>query len=379
MLLAKRKGLITIFLVLVASLSSCGPPTPIMIGLAVELTGKQADVGINIRDAALLAVDDINQRGGVLGHPLKLLIRDDQGNPDIARQVDAGLLQDGAFAIIGHYTSGQTAAVFDQMNLAGKVLISPSASSTDFTGKSDYFFRLTPDNDFISRALADYIYDVRGVRHLAGIYDLNNFSYASTFWELTRAQFEKRGGGISAVVSFESGETDLSELVQKIKTSGADGLLIISSAVDTAMISQYARQDGLDLPRFAASWAQTDQLLEKGGRAVEGLVLCTTNNPNDTSAAYLKFVEQFRARYGRSPFFATTQAYETVLVLAHALEQTGGMEQGLPAALSTIKNFQGVQGTISFDEFGDVSRAVYIIQVKGGRFVTLKTIPPSAR
>jgi len=378
-MLMKHTGLITIFLMLVASLSSCGPPTPILIGLAVELTGKQADVGINIRDAALLAVNDINQQGGVLGHPLKLLIRDDQGNPDIARQVDDTLVQDGALAIIGHYTSGQTAAVFAQMNLAGKVLISPSASSTDFTGKADYFFRLTPDNDFITRALADYIYETRGVRHLAGVYDLNNLSYSSTFWGLIRYQFEKRGGKISTVIPFKSGETDLSDLVQKIKTSGADGFLIVASAVDTAMISQYARQAGLDVPRFAASWAQTDQLLEKGGRAVEGLVLCTTNNPNDTSAPYLKFVKQFNDKYGRSPFFATTQAYETVLVLAHALEQTGGMEQGLPAALSTIKNFQGVQGTISFDEFGDVSRAVYIIQVKGGRFVTLKTIPPSAR
>jgi ABC-type branched-subunit amino acid transport system substrate-binding protein len=66
-------------------------------------------------------------------------------------------------------------------------------------------------------------------------------------------------------------------------------------------------------------------------------------------------------------------------VLAHALAQTGGQAGGLPAAITAIKDFPGIQGTISFDQYGDVARDVYIVQVQDGQFVTIKVLSPTAR
>jgi len=375
-MLMKRATLVGICLVLMVSAMGCGRSAPILVGLAVELTGKQSDIGINIRDAALLAVDTINAQGGVNGRPLKLLIRDDKGNPDVARQVDAELVQENVVAIIGHYTSGQTAAVFDQVNQAQVVLISPSATSTDFNGKADYFFRLMPDNGFFSTAFVDYIYTQHSIRHLAGAYDLNNRSYSETYWNAAQAEFEKLGGESSTAFPFRSGETDLKALAEQVNAAHPDAFLMISSAVDAAILAQYIRQSGSNIPLFATPWTQTTQLLEKGGQAVNGMEICTPSNPEEQGAAYNDFAKRFEERFGRQPLQATSQAYEAVLVLAAALEKTNSQAEGLPAALTAIKDFPGLQGIISFDQYGDVRRDVYIVQIKDGKYVTIATIPP---
>jgi branched-chain amino acid transport system substrate-binding protein len=104
--------------------------------------------------------------------------------------------------------------------------------------------------------------------------------------------------------------------------------------VDTAILPQYIRQAGSDIPLCAAPWAQTTQLLEKGGQAVNGLEICTTSNPEEQGASYQDFVRRFDERFGRQPLMATCQAYETVLALAATLEKTNSRAEGLPADLT---------------------------------------------
>jgi branched-chain amino acid transport system substrate-binding protein len=87
-------------------------------------------------------------------------------------------------------------------------------------------------------------------------------------------------------------------------------------------------------------------------------------------------MEQFEARYKRRPGFGGTLGYEAILVLAHALKHTGGKASGVVEALLRIQNLPGIQGAISFDEYGDAWRAVYIVQVKDGQFRVIETILP---
>ena len=187
-------------------LAGCGKAEPILIGLSVELTGQQADVGINIRDAALMAVDEINAQGGVNGRPLELIVRDDEGEPDVARLVDAELVDLGVVAIIGPYTSGQAGAVIDQMNEAQVVLISPSASSSSFSGKRDYFFRLIPDTSLIGRLLAEHIALEHSSGKLVGVYDDKNQAFSLSFWEAVDVSYRTYGGE-SESISFMSAVT----------------------------------------------------------------------------------------------------------------------------------------------------------------------------
>ncbi len=128
--------LVVIVLIVVRSLRS----RAFLLGFAGELTGRHAGMGVDGRDGAILAVDEINKTGGINGRKIKLIIKDDKGDPEVARRVDVELIKQGVVAIIGHITSGQTAAVLEQINKANVVLISPAASSIQFSGQADFFF-----------------------------------------------------------------------------------------------------------------------------------------------------------------------------------------------------------------------------------------------
>jgi branched-chain amino acid transport system substrate-binding protein len=358
-------------------LAGCAARTPIEIGLAAELTGSRADSGIDLRDGAQLAIETINARGGVAGQPLRLVVRDEQGDPAVARQTAAEFIQGDVVAVVGAMTSGQTAAMWEPMNHAGVVLLSPTSSSDEFTGQADYLFRVMPANSYFGRSLAEHIYNERGVRRLTGIYDLSNRAFAENLWHVVRDRFEALGGDAGQSFTFTTGQTDLADLMAQVVASQPEAVVFIASAVDTALMVQYSRQTGLDVPLFSSTWAQTNDLLSKGGQAVEGLEISAVYDPDNPHPNFQDFLMRFEARYGREPSYPAVFAYEAVLVLADALERTSGRADGLAEALVAVDNLEVVQGRISIDAYGDVRRDVYVAVVKDGAFEIINTIRPA--
>lgn len=363
-------------LLFLALVMGCVSKAPIVVGFVAELTGKRGQLGVDARDGAQLAVDRINERGGVNGRPIQLLVRDDKGNPDTARQVDAELVEQGVVAIIGHTTSGQAAAVFDQINKAEVVLLSPGASSEQFSGQADYFFRAVPTTESMGEALAWHIYYNRDVRDLVCVYDESNRAYSEFLWQAIQAKFEALGGKARQSFTFMPDETALDALMMQVQAVEPEGIIFIASPVDTALMVQYGFRNNLSAHLFSSPWAQSDALLEKGGQAVEGLEMIAGYTPQTPYPPSQRFAEQFEARYGRQPTLLASNGYEAVLVLAHALKQTQGRAQGLPEALVTVKNLEGVYSPISLDEYGDVKRDFYIAVVKDRAFEIVDIISP---
>jgi len=361
---------------LILIIAGCARQDAILIRFSAELTGRRGELGVAGRDGAQMAVDIINDNGGIQGRPLKLIVRDDKGDPETARQVDAELVELGVVAIIGHITSEQTASVFDQMNRAKIVLISPTSSSSDFSRQADYFFRVMPNSDLMGKSLADHIYNTHNIRQIVGIYDLNNLAFTETTWHAVQEQFERLGGDSSQSFTFKSGETDLKTLMALVKATEPEALVFIASAIDTALMAQYCQQLGMEATLFSSAWAQSEELIEKGGRAVEGIEISATYNPQEPSPEFQNFLQKFIARYNRSPSLAASHAYEAIMVLAKALETTAGQARGLAEALTHINDFKGIQGSISIDQYGDVQRDVFIAKVHNGQFEIINTITP---
>lgn len=363
-------------LLLLVLAAGCVSKAPIWVGFVAELTGKRGQLGVDARDGAQLAVDMINEQGGIAGRSVQLLVRDDKGDPEIARQMDAALVEQGVVAIIGHTTSGQAAAVFEQINAAEVVLLSPGASSEQFSGQADYFFRALPTTDLMGGALAWHIYYNCNARDLVCVYDENNRSYGEFFWQAVQAKFEALGGKAGHLFTFTPDETALDALMMQVQAVEPEGVVFIASPVDTALMVQYGHQQGLNARLFSSPWAQSDALLEKGGQAVEGLEMIAGYTPQTPYPPSQRFAEQFEARYGRQPTLLASNGYEAVLVLAYALKQTRGQRQGLPEALVRVKDLEGAYSPISLDEYGDARRDVYIARVKDRAFEIVDVISP---
>jgi|YNPBryantNP2012_1023418.scaffolds.fasta_scaffold03729_6 branched-chain amino acid transport system substrate-binding protein len=374
---------VTLLLLLLLA-SGCVARKPIPVGFVGELTGHSADLGVHGRNGVLLAVEQINAGGGLAGHPIELLVRDNKGTSEGTRAALRELIDADVAAIIGPMTSTQSEVAIPLAEEAGVVLISPTAASPELSGRNDCFLRLNQTSSAEARLLAWRVYQQLGLTSMAIIYDVDNLSYTHTFWTVFSDAYRSQGGRITGVVGFSStASPDFVPLLAGLRAQNPEGLLIIASALDTALIAQRARIVRWTLPVFGSYWAYTETLLQNGGQAVEGIEMVVSVDMDSRSPAYLDFRARYQERFGTTPPFAAVHSYETMSVLAAALEKVGyggawsrGRREQLRRALLETRDFPGLTGLISLDEYGDTTRTQFLVTVRDGRFVKLATFEP---
>jgi branched-chain amino acid transport system substrate-binding protein len=325
-----------------------------------------------------MAIDKINATGGIAGREIELIVRDDLGTSDGAKTADQELIDEGVVAIIGHATTAQTLAGLPVATAARVVMLSPTASSAELRGKSEYFVRVVPAADSRARNFARYVCQSRKIGRLAVVFDSVNAAYVQSYWQAFSNEYKSLGGKVVGTESFASSEkTDFEPLLSKLRSGDPEGLLIIAADNDTALISQRARLIGWKIPLFTSAWAQTQVLLDNGGQAVEGMVLDMAYPVNIQSPAFLDFKTRYRERYGYTPSFGATFGYEAAHVLAVALRETIGKTDGLRRALSEMRDFQGLVDTFSLDKYGDALRPSYFGTIRNGTFVDIENSLPT--
>lgn len=352
-------------------LAACAPPEPLRLGFVGGLSGRVADLGIDGRNGAQLAVELRNQAGGIKGRQIELLVEDDRQDPDAARQAVSRLIERKVAAIVGPMTSAMAIATVPLVNRAQAVMVSPTATTNALTGLDDYFFRvLSPTKSFVRKS-AEQHFQRTGMRRVAAVFDLRNKSYTESWLEDYRGAFTAAGGQIVAAVSFASSdETHFADLARQLLNTRADGIVIIANSVDAAMLCQQLRKLNPSIPLAAAEWSATERLIELGGRAVEGMVIAQFLDRQSPRPAYVEFRRNYLARFGKEPGFAGLTAFDAANVLLEALEHQSAGES-LKQTLLTRKTFGGAQSPVIFDAFGDTLRETYLTTVKDGSFVAL--------
>ncbi|KFB69815.1 ABC transporter substrate-binding protein [Candidatus Accumulibacter vicinus] len=353
-------------------LLACSPPTPIPIGFVGGISGRGADLGIAARDAVQLAVELRNRAGGVAGHEVKLLIRDDQQNTATAQGVTRELIDQGVVAIVGPVTSTVAKAILPIVDDARVVMVSSSATTDELTGKDDYLYRVNMSTAEAATRIAEYHLKERPLGPLVAAYDLNNRSYTERWLEAFRTTYEKGGGEVRGAIGFESSsETAFVQVARNLLATPADGVLIVANSMDTALLCQQIRKAGSRLPIIVSGWAGTERLLELGGRAVEGVMVAQNFDRESKAPAYQAFRQAYRERFRREPGFSGTMAFDAANIVMEALAQQPDPRK-LKATLQSVRRFQGVQEPILFDEFGDVIREIHMTVVRDGQFIVIR-------
>lgn len=351
------------------ALSACGERPEILLGFSGQLTGISSDLGVQGRNGATLAVEDVNAGGGVAGRRLKLLAEDDGNTPEGARRADEKLLDSGVVAVVGHMTSAQTLAVIDLFEARRAVLVSPTTATPSLTGKVDQFFRVIPDNRSWGVGLAEYLAS-HGPHRVFVLGDSDNASYVDAFNSAFVERFTRDGRGHVVGREWFSSRAgpDWSREVKRIRQSGARGVVLAASARDVAAFAKANGVAGTGLAIFCPTWAYTREILLAGGPSVDGIVFSTCYTEENPSPSFKTFAARYEQRFGWPPNFAAAYAYEAVMLLAKALEKTGGLRQGLESALVSLGPQAGVVGTFSLDAYGDVQRESFLVTIENGRF-----------
>ncbi|MFZ5761466.1 MAG: ABC transporter substrate-binding protein, partial [Thermodesulfobacteriota bacterium] len=269
-----RRG-VTVFvlLVLAAGAASCRPGAqePIRLGLAINLSGQGGEAGEHIRAGSLLAVEEINARGGINGRPLQLLVEDDGNTEAGVVAADNRLIDAGVVAIIGHSFSANTLVAYPVVMARKTLLFTSFTATTELSDRDDLFCRTSVDNKLYGQALASLL-TARGIGSAAFLIDMSNASFGEDLLAQTRLHYH---GAVTAVRIDSKQGVDWETARARLMADGPQAVVMLTEVAATGIGAQKIRAGGYQGELIATLWAQTPELWQYGGSAVDGMTILT--------------------------------------------------------------------------------------------------------
>jgi branched-chain amino acid transport system substrate-binding protein len=352
-------------------------PAAIKIGEVDPLTGGVSQFGIGCHQGFVLAFEEINAEGGILGQKIELVTEDDQSKPgQSATAVRKLITQDKVVALLGDATSSATleAAPIAQ---ADKIpMITPTATNPRITEVGDFIFRVCFLDEFQGRVLARFAREKLKAQKIFTLTDVKQ-DYSIDLLKFFKEEFTKLGGTIVGEQSYSTGDTDFRAQLTPIRVAKPDAVFVPGYYQEVALIVKQARQIGLTMPFIGCDGWANQTLLAIGGKAVDGCFFTNHFSPDDQSPIVKSFVTKYQEKYGVLPDTFSALGYDAARLLADAIKRAGSSDpQAIRDALAKTAGFQGVTGEISLDANRNASKPGLIVTVKQGKFEIAEKIAP---
>jgi len=357
--MTKRLLLTVAALLLLISLAGCGPKEPeiIKIGLLLDLTGDLAPMGVKMLDGAVLAVEEINAAGGVLGKQVELVAEDGKTDPAVGLQRVKKMVEiEGVQVIVGPMITGasELAIPYAKEHRVPLITMSATASELSDMDGTDWFFRTCLTDDDQGRVLAKVVME-KGYTKLASMVLDNLYGKGVERALIEGLQEPRWQGEVVARVHYDQAKKDYLTELGQIKDSNPDVVLVVSYAHDGIIVFKQALEMGLD----SIAWLGCDGnygsgLLRepKSAEFMEKAIVAGTRTVGSGST-YERFVARYTNRFGQTPEIYCDTTYDAVWAVAMAIEEAGTYDgEAIRAALTRL-GFEGASGPISFDEKGD--------------------------
>jgi len=367
----RRAAALTVLL-----LTVCRPSAePVRIGLAGPFSDA---VGGPMRQAAELAVEEINASGGIRGRPIELITRDDRGDPDSAVSVAADLVAESVVAVIGHVYSGTTLAAAPVYGAGTSPIpvITPSSSAPEIAQAGRHVFRLCPTDLEHGAALATWIREGLRLTQASVLY-LNN-AYGRGVRQSFATRFTALGGVMLESDPYLGDSPDVSVYLDRIQASGRSEVLVVAGNRSEALaVLTAARARGIMLPVVGGDGLEG---IEQDGSIAEGVTLSAAYFPTLDTPQNQRFVRTYLARFPGSvaPNQPAAAAYDAVYLLRDVIATAGSGRRAIATALTTLGSdlppYQGVTGILAYDGQGDLARMPVLIgTVRNGAVVRVES------
>ena len=353
-------------------------PAPIKIGEFASLTGKEAAFGQSSHKGTLLAVDEINASGGVLGRKIQLITEDNQSKAGESATIAKKLIsRDKVVALIGEVASMRSLEAAPIAQQSRIPMISPSSTNPKVTEIGNYVFRVCFIDPFQGVVMAKFARNTLKLKRVAVLTSVSS-AYSVGLAKYFKERFAQDGGVIALEQRFTEGDKDFKAQLTAIKAANVDGIFLPGYYTEAALVCKQARDLGMSLPLFGGDGWEAPQLISIGGAAVEGTYYSTHYSPENKSPAVSGFVESFRKRWNNEvPDAMAALGYDAAMVLADAIKRAGTTESAkLRDALAATKNLPGVTGDTTLDAQRNASKAAVVIAVRDGKFKFLETVAP---
>ena len=351
---------------------------PIKIGEYASLTGKEAGFGQTSHHGVVLALEEINAAGGVLGRPLELAYEDNQTKPGESATVAKKLIsRDKVVALIGEVSSGRSLEAAPIAQASHIPMIAPAATNPKVTQTGNYIFRVCFIDPFQGTVMAKFAKNDLKAKRVAILSSVSN-AYSLGLAKFFKETFTAGGGEIAEEKNFSEGDKDFRAQLTAVKAAGVDAVFVPGYYTESALIVRQARDLGITVPFFGGDGWEDEQLLKIGGEALNGCYYSTHFSAENTDPVVAQFAAKYKARWnGEVPGAFSALGYDAVYVLADAIKRAGGTDgPKLRDALAATKDFPGVSGVTTIDKDRNASKAATIIALKDGKALFFKTVAP---
>jgi branched-chain amino acid transport system substrate-binding protein len=368
-----KNKLLTLLVVLVLAVSLVpvyGAGT-IKLGAIQPISGQVSAYGTQTRDAIMMAVEEINAKGGILGNKIEMFVEDDEASPDKTMNALKKLVaKDKIVGFVGALTSKCSLAVTQYAQAKKVIMISPSSTNDSVTDAGDYIFRACYKDSFQGQVVAQFSYETLKAKKAAIIYDITN-DYSKGLTTNFTEKFKTLGGTIVATESYSTGDKDFKAQLTKIKAAKPDVLLIPDYYSTISLIAKQVRAQGLNIPMVGADgW---DEITNNAGDEVLNCYYSNHYHPEAKDPDVQNFVKKFTAKYKITPNALAALGYDATYILAEAIQKAGSTNPEKVKAAMVKTNRKFVTGNIKFDaKRNPVKSAVMLKIVKGkdGKLIT---------
>ncbi|MCW5557530.1 MAG: ABC transporter substrate-binding protein, partial [Verrucomicrobiae bacterium] len=300
---------------------------PIKVGEFASLTGSEAAFGNASHNGTVLAIEEINKAGGVLGRSIELLTEDNQSRQgESVTIVKKFLSRDGVVAVLGEVASGRSLEAAPVCQEAKIPMISPSSTNPKVTGVGDYIFRVCFIDPFQGGLLADFAKRTLKARKAAVLSDVAA-PYSTGLAEYFQKAFLAGGGQIIAEQKYASKDKDFRAQLTAIKAAAPDVLFVPGYYTEAGLIVAQARQLGLTIPIFGGDGWEAPELIQIAGSALENTFYATHYSSEAADPQVQTFVKAYQAKYnGQIPDAMAALGYDSAKVLADAIQRAGTTE-----------------------------------------------------
>lgn len=347
------------------------------LGLICPLSGSSAVSGQIMQNATKMAVDEINAAGGINGTiPINLIAVDDEGVPATSVTAMQKLVeQDKVKAVIGAQASSCTLANMEITKAAKIPQITPASSNVAVTQTgNEYIYQLTATDELHMRNVMNYMKEEKGAKSFAILYESSDFGTGG--YKIASAICGEFGLEMVDSEVYNSGDTDFSVPLGKIKKAAPDFLILWGYHTEVAMIRRQMQQYGIDLPCIGQGF-NSPELTNLGGDAVNGIMISTAFDAANPDEKVQEFDKKYNELFGGGYDQNAPQSYDAVYILKDAAERciADGKDYTDGETLNSYirsTQWQGATGLTTFDENGRMDKDLLVIGIEDGKHVIVK-------
>lgn len=355
--------------------------SPYVIGAICSITGPNAPLGTPERDTLLMQEEQVNKKGGINGHPVKIIIEDDgSDNTNAVKAAKKLIDQDQVCALIGSSGTGPTMAIIPVAESGEVPLVSMAAGLGITNPIKKWVFRSPQTDQLAVGRILDYLVKKK-MSKVAMIYDSN--AYGSSGRDQLRALAPQYKVAIAAEEAFATKDTDMTVQLTKIRMTDAQAIICWGTNPGPAQVAKNIQQLGINLPLFMSHGVANQAFLDQSGSAANGVLLPAgklivakeLSIADPQRKLLLAYAKEYQDKYGKPADTFGGHAWDAFNMIARAMKKAGNDRAKLRDEIEKTNHLPGIGGIFTYtasNHDGLGNDAFVMVKVSDGKWSLVK-------